>query len=87
MFYWYHNNNDGSATVYEDSAAIRARVDSEPHCWYGNAEGVILNGGVQATAFVRKIEMTYDAAYWLRTKELRHMGERTTTTITAQPKK
>ncbi len=85
-FYWYRLNDYGCADVLEDSPAVCADVDANPSRYYGNAEGAIIHGGVKATAFNRKTEMTYDAAEWLRTGKMVPAGERTTTTITAQAK-
>lgn len=83
-FMWYRITEDGRADCVADSPAIRALIDRDGRNWYGNIEGAIINGGVRATAFKRKTEMTYDAAHWLATRELKPAGEVTTTEITAE---
>lgn len=82
-FYWYHVNGDGTADAHPDTYAVRKRVDTEAG-WYGSPEGAILHGGVRATAFERKTEMTYDGALWLRTGAMVEAGFVTTTKITAE---
>lgn len=85
-FLWYHANGDGTATVYEDTPAVRALIDAGGRDWFGNPEGAIIHGGVLACAFTRRTEPTYDAGHWLRTNELVPMGEYAVTTITAEPR-
>lgn len=85
-FTWYRVTDYGTALVIEDTPAISAAIDRDGRGWYGNIEGAIINGGVQATAFKRKTEQTYDAAEWLRTGKLVPAGEITVTTITAEPR-
>lgn len=75
---------DGVATGYPDTRETRARVDAADGQWFGSIEGAIKHGGVAATAFRRKTEMTYDAAEWLRTGAMIEAGEVTITTITAE---
>jgi hypothetical protein len=82
---WWHVV-DGVAIGYPDTRETHALVDASPRGWFGTIEGAILHGGVLATAFERKTEMTYDAARWLATngRERVPMGEITTTKITAE---
>lgn len=84
-FTWFHVV-DGVAIPVEDTREVSALVNADGRNWYGNIEGAIINGGVLATAFVRKTEKLYDAAAFFRTGQLIPAGERTTTKITAQPR-
>ena len=81
MFYWYHANGDGTADRFDDSPDICKRVDSESG-WFGSTEGAIIHGGVKATAFESKTEMTYDAERYLQTGEMVAVGEVTVIEIT-----
>jgi hypothetical protein len=83
-FHWYRINGDGSAARFDDTPAITALVNADGGSrWFASIEGAIRTGGVNATAFKRKTEMTYDAGGWLKTGAMVPMGEVTTTTITA----
>lgn len=78
---------DGVAIPIEDSPEVCARInDGSLSPIYGSIEGAIINGGVQACAFKRHTEQTYDAAQWLKTGAMVPMGERLVTTITAEPR-
>lgn len=83
MFYWYRANGDGTADRFEDSPELAEIINCSGN-WFCNPEGAIIHGGVIATAFRRKTETTYDAAHWLKTRELVQAGNITTTTITAE---
>ncbi|HYA71777.1 MAG TPA: hypothetical protein VEF36_01335 [Roseiarcus sp.] len=84
-FKWYRIEPDGTASVHDDTALVRAQIDKGDGQWFGSPEGAILHGGVNAMAFVRKTQMTYDASAWLSTGAMIECGEVTTTTITAEP--
>ena len=86
MFKWYHVGTDGTATVCDDTGEIRKRIDSGEPGWFGSPEGAILHGGVKATAFKRKTEMTYSGDEWVKTGAMVPVGEITITTITAEPR-
>ncbi len=80
---WYKSNFDGTASVYADTPAVRARIDAREPGWFGTAEGAILHGGVIATAFQRRTEPTCDGRIYFATGKLVSMGDRAVTTITA----
>jgi hypothetical protein len=82
---WYRVNGDGTATAWPDTEEVEQRINAGESGWYCSIEGAILHGGVIATAFKRKTETVYDTAHFIRTGELLPVGERTTTTITAEP--
>jgi hypothetical protein len=73
---------DGVAIGHPDTREVRNRVDSEPD-WYGFIEGCIVHGGVQAIAYRRWTEDTYDAQKWLYGGEQVKVGTVTHTKITA----
>lgn len=83
-FIWWHVNGDGTATAFDDTPEVRARIDAFEPGWFGSIEGAIRHGGVIATAFHRQTEQTYDAVHWLNTGEMLPAGTITTTIITAQ---
>jgi hypothetical protein len=72
---------DGTAEASNDHDA----VNRGEALFFGSPEGAILNGGVLATAFTRRIEKTYNAIHWLATGELVENGKNVTTRITASP--
>jgi hypothetical protein len=77
---------DGVARPVEDNPTVRAQIDNGTlRNIYGSIEGAIINGGVQATAFKRKYEQTYDTAQWLATGAMVPMGFVQITEITAEP--
>jgi hypothetical protein len=86
MFFWYRINEYGCADVIEDSPAASAAVNKDPPRYYGNAEGAIINGGVQACAFKREVVKLYDTAEFFRSGKYVPAGEKVILTITAQPK-
>jgi hypothetical protein len=89
LFHWYKVCGDGTADRFEDTAEIRAIIDNRPgyEMWTMSPEGAIKHGGVIATAFIRKTEITYDAERWIRNREMVPTGEITTTKITQEPTK
>lgn len=77
-FMFWHVVEGVAVPEYNDD-----KVNANPSEYYGSIEGAILHGGVQATAFSRKTEMTYDAALWFKTGAMVEAGSVTTTKITA----
>ncbi len=86
QFCWWHVV-DGFAVPLPDTKEVCELIDSGKLIAYATVEGAIKYGRVQATAFKRTREMTYDAAEWLRTGKLVPAGYVTTTKITAEPVK
>jgi len=84
-FLWWRVNEYGMAQAYPDTPEIRKRVDTEKG-WYGNVEGIIVHGGVIATAFERRTEQLYDAVAWFERGEYVPAGTRVVTKITAERK-
>ncbi len=77
QFQWWRVSEYGTAQAYDDTPAIRERVNTE-RGWYGNVEGTIVNGGIVATSFMRTDEQLYDAKAWLNTGTRVPAGARTT---------
>jgi hypothetical protein len=86
-FIWWRVSQYGTAECFEETPEIVARINAGEPGWYGNVEGAILHGGVQATAFKRKTEPTYDTAAFFDRGEMIPLGSCTITEITAEPPK
>jgi hypothetical protein len=85
-FIWWYVR-DGVAIPVEDCPAVSDAINSgNMHPVFGSIEGAIINGGVQATAFKRTVEKTYDAPHYFKTGEMLPVGEVTITKITAEPR-
>jgi hypothetical protein len=85
QFYWWHVV-DGVALCVPDSPEVSALIDAGATGFYGNIEGAIIHGGVQATAFKRTIEPTFDAMAFLQRGEWLATGTIMHTKITAEPR-
>lgn len=73
---------DGTAEAMTDCR----RVDVGDGKFFGTIEGAIINGGVKATAFTRKVEQLYDTKIWLQTGKMVPVEKVTITEITAEVK-
>lgn len=84
-FFWYCVNGDGTADILPETPELVAQINSGARNIFGSPEGAILNGGVMACAFRRKVERTYDARAAILRGERIAAGWRETITVTACP--